>query len=450
MIDRLVTRPAPYSGGASFARGDAGYEAARRASCWNARLPERYPEIIVQAKDERDVAAAIRLANANGWKVGVCAGGHSWAGNHLRDGGMLLDVSRLDSIAIDREARRARAGPGCTGDALDRQLAKRRLFFPKGHCRGIGLGGYLLQGGFGWNSRALGLACENVVGIDYVGADGVLRHAGAGENAEMLWAARGAGPGFFGVITQFHLTLHPRPQAMGIRLACYPMARLEALLRWTEQVADEVPRSVELMLAVSRTIPFVRGPGIALVAPVFADSVAAARRDLAFMRSRPAGARLATPFLPMRLAWMTRAVMGHYPDRHDYAVDNLWTGARIDDLLPGLRAIADALPTPLSHLLLVNWSPTGPRADMAYSLEDRSYLALYGVSKDAKDDEAASSWVADGMRRIAPFATGLALADENLGLRPGKFLADANLARLDALRARHDPEGRFHSYPGRA
>jgi hypothetical protein len=147
---------------------------------------------------------------------------------------------------------------------------------------------------------------------------------------------------------------------------------------------------------------------------------------------------------------MTAALMGHYPDRHSYAVDNMWTGARIDALLPGLRAIAGALPTKLSHMLWVNWSPAGPREDMAYSLEDRSYLALYGVWKAAKDEEAASSWVADGMRRMAPFASGLALADENLGRRAGKFLADANLTKLEALRARCDPEGRFHSYLGRA
>jgi FAD/FMN-containing dehydrogenase len=445
-----VIRPAPNSDGTSFACHDPGYEAARRGSCWNARLPERYPEIIVQAKDERDVVAAIQLANAKGWKVGVRAGGHSWAGNHLRDGGMLLDVSRLDSVAIDPEKMRARAGPGCTGDSLDRLLAGRRLFFPIGHCRGIGLGGYALQGGFGWNSRAVGLACENVIGIDYVGADGVLRHASASENEKMLWAARGAGPGFFGVVTQFHLKLHPRPPMMGIKLAFYPIGRLEALLRWAERVAADVPRSIELMLAVSRTIPFIHGAGIAVIAPVFADSFAAARRDLRFMKSRPAGARVATPLLPMRLSWMAAAVMGHYPDGHNYAVDNMWTGGPIDDLLPDLRGIAGTLPTPLSHMLLVNWSPAGPRADMAYSLDDRFYIALYGVWKEAKDDEAASSWATDGMRRMARFATGLQLADENLGMRPGKFLADANMARLDALRARYDRDGRFHSYMGRA
>lgn len=441
-----MTRSAADSDGTGFARGDPGYEAARRASCWNALVPERYPERIVKARSVEEVVAAVRLANAKGWKIGVRAGGHSWACNHLRDGGLLLDVSRLDGIAVDADGMRASVGPGSTGDALDRLLAKRRLFFPKGHCREIGMGGYLLQGGFGWNSRAVGLACENVTAIDYVGADGALRHADESENAEMLWAARGAGPGFFGVVTRFQLKLHKRPRAIGLKLAFYPLGKFEALLRWAHGVADEVPRSIELMLAVSRRIPFMRGPGVALIAPVFADSLSAARPDLAFLQSRPPGARLATPFLPMRLSWMTAALMGHYPDRHCYAADNMWTGAGIDDLLPGLEAIAARLPSDLSHMLWINWSPAGPRNDMAFSLEDRFIVALYGVWKGAEDQTAASRWAADGMRLLAPFASGLELADENLGARPGRFMADAARARLEALRATHDPAGRFHSY----
>ena len=434
--------------GTSFRRGEAGYEAARRGACWNAHLPARYPEIIVQARDAAEVGAAVRLARAEGWTIGVRSGGHSWAANHLRDGGMLLDVSRLGGAAIDAEGMRASVGPGCTGDRLDRLLARRKLFFPVGHCRGIGLGGYLLQGGFGWNSRAVGLGCENVTGIDYVGADGVLRQASADENEEMFWAARGAGPGFFGVVTRFALKLHPRPKTIGLRVAFYPLGKLEALLRWADRVAGEVPRSVELMLAVSRKIPLLRGPGVALIAPVFADSMKAARRDLAFLRSRPKGARVVTPFVPMRLSWMTRMLMGHYPDRHSYAVDNMWTGAAIDELLPGLAGLAGSLPTPLSHMLWMNWSPAGARGDMAYSLEDRTYVALYGVWKAAADEAAAAAWATEGMRGLERFATGLQLADENLGRRPGRFLADENMARLEALRARFDPEGRFHSYMG--
>jgi hypothetical protein len=124
-------------------------------------------------------------------------------------------------------------------------------------------------------------------------------------------------------------------------------------------------------------------------------------------------------------------------------------GAPVAALLPGLRGIAESLPTRRSHLVWLNWSPAGPRRDMAYSLEDRFYLALYGVWRTAGEEAPASAWATEWMRRLAPLASGLQLADENLGARPGRFLADANLARLDALRARHDPEGRFHSYMGR-
>jgi hypothetical protein len=50
---------------------------------------------------------------------------------------------------------------------------------------------------------------------------------------------------------------------------------------------------------------------------------------------------------------------------------------------------------------------------------------------------------------LAPLAKGIQLADENLGERPARFMADSNLARLDRLRATHDPTGRFHAYMGR-
>jgi len=45
--------------GKVFRRGDAGYEAARRLTCRNVDLPDRYPDIIVQAANEKDVVAAV-------------------------------------------------------------------------------------------------------------------------------------------------------------------------------------------------------------------------------------------------------------------------------------------------------------------------------------------------------------------------------------------------------
>jgi FAD/FMN-containing dehydrogenase len=447
--ERDAMQDRPNFVGATYRRGDSGYEPARRATCRNMRLPDRYPDMIVQASTEQDAVAAIRLANANGWPVGVRSGGHSWSCNHVHDGGMLLDVSSLNAVTIDRQAMRASVGPGCRGNDLDPLLAAQKLFFPVGHCQGVGLGGYLLQGGFGWHGRALGPACENVLAVDYVGADGELRHASPSENADVYWAARGAGPGFFGIVTRFHLQLHPRPKVIGGKFAVYRAEHFEALASWMHQVGPEVPASIELMLILSRNVPFIDGPGVMVVAPVFADSLRAAWRDLSFMRSRPRGAKLVTPFVPTRLSTMTARVMHHYPDQHHYAVDNMWTHASFDELRPGLARIAETLPPAPSHMLWMNWAPKAKRQDMAYSMEDDIYIALYGIWEDGAGEPAASTWAVNRMKEMAPLAKGVQLADENLAERAAPFMAAANLTRLDQLRAAHDPSGRFHHYGGR-
>ncbi len=121
----------------------------------------------------------------------------------------------------------------------------------------------------------------------------------------------------------------------------------------------------------------------------------------------------------------------------------------IDDLLPGLHRIADTLPGAPSHMLWMNWGESPPRADMAYSVEDETYIALYGVWQDPTEDEACVAWATDRMREMEGLATGIQLADENLGRRPARFVSEAHMARLDELRARYDPEGVFHPWMGR-
>jgi FAD/FMN-containing dehydrogenase len=101
--------------GRHFTRDADGYEMARRATVWNGRTPPQYPDVIVQARDTSDVVTAIGYADANDQRVGVCSGGRSWPGNHVRDGGVLLDVSRLDHCTIDTDRMVAVPPPSCSG-----------------------------------------------------------------------------------------------------------------------------------------------------------------------------------------------------------------------------------------------------------------------------------------------------------------------------------------------
>lgn len=432
----------------SYTRSDPGYEAARRATMWNALVPDRFPTRIVVARSEAEVVEAVRSAARDGLQVGVRSGGHSWAGNHVRDGVLLLDLSALDEVRVDKAAMRAVVGPGKGGSVLLHELVREGLFFPAGHCEGVKLGGYLLQGGFGWNGRALGMACQNVVAIDYVDADGVVRHASETENADVLWAARGAGPGFFGVVLRFHLRLHPCPGFFGAAAATYDATRLDEVFAWADAVGPEVPEEVELDLLVSRDTPRVKGVGVQVNALVFAKSWKDARRANHFLSSRPGGARLVLPTAPLPLGALYKGAMSHYPAGTRWCVDNMWTHRRWPELREGVQHLADTLPGSPSHLLWMNWYPPA-RPDMAFSCEDQTYLAVYAGWQDPSDDARNVAWATGVMAAMAPLASGVQLADENLGRRPARFVSEEALGRLDRLRAAHDPAGRFLSWMGR-
>ena len=430
-------------------RGEDGYEEARRDAVWNARTPRRYPDLIVRVEDPEDLVQAVRLAAAEGMKIGVRSGGHSWAGNHVRDGGMLLDVSRLDSVSIDAESMTAVVGPGCRGNELLASLAEHNLFFPAGHCPGVALGGYLLQGGFGWNGRVHGPACMSVEAIDVVTAAGEMVRADANRHPGLYWAARGAGPGFFGAVARFHLRLYPQPNHVANGVYLYPIDCLEEVFRWAYEIGPRVPRTMELMVVVHRDA---EGElEIAVTGPVLAGSAEEAAEALALLetcvvRERAKGE---APNVEVQLADLYAAVHGSYPDGHRYAVDNMWTHAPVEELLPGLRRIAETMPAAPSHMLWMNWGPSPARPEMAYSLEDDTYIALYGVWQDAADDEANAAWPAERMGEMEHLSSGIQLADENLGRRPARFARDENMVRLDRVRAEYDPDGLFHPWMGR-
>jgi len=142
-------------------------------------------------------------------------------------------------------------------------------------------------------------------------------------------------------------------------------------------------------------------------------------------------------------------VMSNYPSGYRYATDNMWTSAPAEELLPGIRRIFETMPPHPAHFLWLNWGPSPERQDMAYSLEDEIYLALYTVWKDSADDAAYSDWARSNMAGMEHLQTGVQLADENLAERPAKFMTDENMAELDCIRADYDPDGRFYPWMGR-
>lgn len=253
--------------------------------------------------------------------------------------------------------------------------------------------------------------------------------------------------------SRFYLKLYPRPGACGTSVYVYPIELADEIYTWARNVSAEVDRRVEMQIVASRSVPSMNldTPAITFASPAFADTDKEAEEALAIFDTVPVidKALVKIPYLPTDMPTWYTAVMSNYLSDYRYAADNLWTSASAVDLLPGIHRIIDTIPNHPSHFLWLNWGPSPKRPDMAYSIEDEVYLALYGAWKNESDDPRYGDWARSNMAAMSHLATGIQLADENLGQRPARFASDEAMERLDKIRAAYDPDGLFNSWMGR-
>jgi hypothetical protein len=439
-------------------QGDVGYEEARVGRIFNARKPDRHPAAVLEVADVDDVVAGVRLAAENGWQVSVRSGGHSWAAWSVHDDALMLDLKALNTIDYDEATGIVSAGPATIGSLeLAPYITERGRAFPGGHCATVGIGGYLLQGGQGWNGRAKGWACESIVAVDVVTAAGELLRCDATQNSDLYWAARGAGPGFPAVVVRFHLQTYEKPAVMWQDTWSFSLDDAEAVVHWLHDVLPRLDRRVEPVMAATRLpdVPLYDGvehPGgtvLLLHTTCMADSADEAQRLIAEgLGDCPVlGQELGHVNGPTSIAEESRAQIDQNPDGYRYAVDCAWTDADADTLAPLLLDIWRSLDTTHSFSIWYGWHPVRDLPDMAFSVEGNVYVATYLIYPDAADDEKYRTRVHEQTAAIAADGgVGVYLGDTDFTRRPDRFLSDENFRRLQDVRVQRDPEGRIASY----
>ncbi len=138
----------------------ADFETSRRV--WNGMI-DRRPAVIARCASTADVQAALAFARAEGLPVAVRGGGHSAAGLSASEGGVMIDLTMMNQIDVDPEARTARAGGGATWGQFDAATQAHGLASTGGVVSTTGIGGLTLGGGIGWMMRTYGLACDGLI-----------------------------------------------------------------------------------------------------------------------------------------------------------------------------------------------------------------------------------------------------------------------------------------------
>ncbi len=439
--------------GPVIAPGDAAFDEARRV--WNAGV-DRRPAVITQCTSAADVAAAVGFARGRGLEVTVRGGAHNPAGTAVCDGGLMIDLSPLNSVVVDPPARRAQAGGGALLADLDAATVAHGLAVPAGLVSHTGVGGLTLGGGMGWLSRKHGLTIDNLAAAEVVTADGQVRQVSATEHPDLFWAIRGGG-GNFGVVTSFEFALHELDPMVQFAMFFWGLDQGRDMLRLAREITADMPPDVNAVFGAVNAPPAPFVPAEHQLAPGYALLLAGfgAARGHAELVSRIRGALpplfdLVTPMPYVQLQQLLdegNAWGSHAYEKGTYV-------AELSD--PVIDVITERVPrknSPMSVLLFYRLDGAYCRAgddDTAFSggRTPRYGTFIIGQAPGPELLAAERGWVRGTWEALRPHAIGsgdgyINGATDFSGDQVRASYGPAKYSRLAAAKARYDPGNLF-------
>ncbi|MEO8577786.1 MAG: FAD-binding oxidoreductase [Gemmatimonadales bacterium] len=175
------------------------------------------PDYVRQVSSTDEVISAVEEAVSEGRRLVVTSGGHCLEGFVSDpDARVIIDVSPMKRIYYDAQVHAVAVECGATVGETFRALFERwGVVIPLGEHPGIGMGGHIAGGAFGFLCRQLGLAADYLYAVEVVTVDEngrassvVATRDPADPNHDLWWAHTGGGAGTFGVATRFWFGLH--------------------------------------------------------------------------------------------------------------------------------------------------------------------------------------------------------------------------------------------------
>lgn len=443
-----------FRGGVSIG-SDATYENDRVV--WNAMIDKR-PAMIIRCMGTADVIDAVNFARMRNLLVAVRSGGHSVAGLGTCDGGMLIDLSGMDGVYVDTDAKAARVQGGSTWGGVDRETQAFGLAIPGGVVSNTGVAGLTLGGGIGYLRRKYGLSCDNLLSADVVTAEGESLRASAKQNSGLFWALRGGG-GNFGVVTSFEFRTHSVGPMVAFSLLLYPIDEALEVFRawrdWQATVSNDVTSHIYLF-TVPEGMPLpeeVINKEVVLVTAMHAGNLEEGLKALASSKE------IGTPMLDLSGPWPYRIVQSSNDPMfapkgkvHAY-FKSLFLQDLSDDAIDLIIKRGLDRPNLLTLFNLAQMggavSDIGSEETAVASRAAPFMLSIDGISFDGREGDAFVPWVRDVWQEMQRFASGgpylnfLGAEEGQEEKRLVKAAYGPNYQKLATIKKQYDPDNFF-------
>ncbi|MBW8636909.1 FAD-binding oxidoreductase [Hoeflea sp. WL0058] len=226
------------------------FHEATQVFCPPAR--HRRPQAVIRPAGTDDLAAILRRAATDGYRVTVRSGGHSFDGFPIREDAVLLDLSGLNEARLDSD-RRLHAGPGARILDLAKDLDASGCAVPTGDCPTVGLGGLVSGGGFGYATRKLGLTTDNLMEAVVVTGSGEIHRVSRSRSPDLFWMCQG-GAGTAAIMTEIVLRTFPVERVTAAEITMNWEYAREVIVLY-DAVMRSAPLDLDLKLKFRTTGP---------------------------------------------------------------------------------------------------------------------------------------------------------------------------------------------------
>jgi FAD/FMN-containing dehydrogenase len=434
--------------GAIIQPGDEAYDSARKV--YNGMIDKR-PALVVRCVDVADVIAAVDYARTNHMLTAIRGGGHNGGGLGTCDGGLVIDLSGMKGVHVDRAARTARVAGGALWGEVDHATHPFGLAVPSGFISTTGVGGLTLGGGIGYLTRAYGLTIDNLLSADVVLADGSVVTADDQSNADLFWALRGGG-GNFGVVTSFEFRAHP-VRTLHAGPTFWPLDQTAEVMAAYRDFIVRAPEHVNGFFAFLTVPPAPMFPEhlhmkkVACV--MWACTGPSAEAEAATRPLRSVGKPLLDHQAEMPLPAVNSLFDALYPPGLQWYWRADFVNELSDEAIARHAQYGAALPTMHSTMHLYAIDGAAHRVgteDTAFSYRDANWAeVIVGVDPDPANAGAITTWCKEYFDALHSYSAGGAYV--NFMMDEGQERVQAsfrdNYDRLAAIKHKYDPANLF-------